>query len=155
MAGTGVIPAYHRGYVLDASVAAKWFVRHGEQDTDRAISLRDGHRAGRFQLVVLDFAFLEILNAVRYAPRAVEPDGAQAIELLEALNLRTERLTWETLHKANAIAWAYKIAVYDAAYVALAEHLGFPLVTADEGLLKKMQGHSIVLRLNDIEFPME
>lgn len=153
MATTRVIPAYHRGYVLDASVAAKWFVRHREEHVDRAISLRDGHRVGRFQLVVPEFALLEILNAVRYAPRAAEPDGAQAIELLEALDLQTEDLSWEVMHKANAIAWAYKIAIYDAAYVALADHLGLPLITADEALLKKMHGHSIVLRLSDLQFP--
>lgn len=153
MAATRVIPAYHRGYILDASVAAKWFVRHREQDVDRAISLRDGHLAGRLQLVVPAFALLEILNAVRYAPRAAEPDGAQAIELLEALNIQTEHLSWEVMRKANAIAWAYKIAIYDAAYVALAEHLGLPLITADEALLNKMKGHSIVLRLSDLEFP--
>jgi predicted nucleic acid-binding protein len=40
--------------------------------------------------------------------------------------------------------------LYDAAYVALAEGVGFPLLTADEGLLKKMKGHSIVLRLRDL-----
>ncbi len=59
------------------------------------------------------------------------------------------------LRKTNAIAWAYGVAVYDAAYVALAEDLGLPLITADEALLNKMKGHSIVLRLSDLEFPME
>lgn len=148
-----MIPAYHRGYVIDASVAAKWFVQHPEQDVDLAVSLRDGHLVGRFELVIPDFGLLEILNAVRYAPRAAEPDGARAVDLLEALNLRTEPLTRKMLHKTNAIAWAYKIAIYDAAYLALAEDLGLPLITADEALLKKMEGHSIVLRLSDMEFP--
>lgn len=148
-----MIPTYHRGYVLDASVAAKWFVQHAERDVDLAIRLRDGHRAGRFQLVIPEFGLLEILNAVRYAPRATEPDAARAVDLLEALNLRTEPLTRKVLRKTNAIAWAYGIAIYDAAYVALAEDLGLPLITADEVLLKKMEGHSIVLRLGDLQFP--
>lgn len=153
MATTGVIPPFHRGYVLDASVAAKWFVLHAERDVDLAIRLRDGHRARRFELVIPEFGLLEVLNAVRCAPRAAEPDGARAVDLLEALSLRTEHLTWKTLRKSNAIAWAYGIAVYDAAYVAVAEDLGFPLITADEALLKKMAGHSIVLRLGDLQFP--
>ncbi len=66
------------------------------------------------------------------------------------LSLEIHRLTWDLLRKANAIAWGYKIAAYDAVYVALAELLGFPLLTADEALLKKMKGHSIVLRLRDL-----
>ncbi|MGH7412407.1 MAG: hypothetical protein ACREJ6_15280 [Candidatus Methylomirabilis sp.] len=37
-----------------------------------------------------------------------------------------------------------------AAYIALAELLGFPLLTVGEGLLKKMKGYSIVLRLKDL-----
>ena len=59
-------------------------------------------------------------------------------------------LSWDLLRKANAIACAYKIAVYDAVYVALAEAVGFPLLTADDALLKKMKGHGIVLRLRDL-----
>lgn len=148
-----MIPAYHRGYVLDASVAAKWFVQHAERDVDLAIRLRDGHRAGRFELVIPEFSLLEILNAVRYAPRAAEPDSARAVDILEALNLRTVPLSRKMLRKTNAIAWAYGIAIYDAAYVALAEELGLPFITADDALLKKMEGHSIVLRLSNLQFP--
>jgi len=53
--------------------------------------------------------------------------------------------------KATAIAWAYQVAVYDAADVALAERQGFPLLTADEVMIRKMKGHSIVVRLRDME----
>jgi predicted nucleic acid-binding protein len=45
------------------------------------------------------------------------------------------------------------VVVYDAAYVALAERVGFPLLTADEVMVRKMKGHSIVVRLGDVEFP--
>ena len=31
----------------------------------------------------------------------------------------------------DAIAWAYKITIYDALYVALAEQVKYPLITAD------------------------
>ena len=61
-------------------------------------------------------------------------------------------LDWELLRKSTAIAWAYQVALYDAVYVALAERLGFPLLTADEVMVKKMKGHSIVLRLQDMDF---
>jgi len=95
---------------------------------------------------------LEVLNAIRFSPRAAEPDAATALTVLRNLNLQIEPLDWDALRKATAIAWAYRIALYDAAYVALAERLGFPFLTADEALLRKMKGHSIVLRLRDMEF---
>jgi predicted nucleic acid-binding protein len=145
-----MISAYHRGYVLDASVAAKWFVKEAEIDRELALSIRERHVAGECRLIVPEFALLEIANAIRYSHRAREADGAAALELLRDLNLEIHRLTWELLRKANAIAWAYGVAMYDAAYVALAEGVGYPLVTVDEALLKKMKGHSIVLRLRDL-----
>lgn len=147
------MPAYHSGYVLDASVAAKWFVRHGEDDRDRALLLRGMHAAGRLELVMPEFGLLEIANAIRFSPKAREEDGAAALDLLQDLSIRLEPLNWGILRKANAIAWAYRTAIYDAVYVALAESAGFPLLTADEALVKKMKGHSIVLRLADLEIP--
>ena len=145
------IPAYHAAYVLDASVAAKWFVRHAEKDREKALALRARHVEGRTRLIVPEFALLELVNAIRHSPRATEADGAAAVELLESLHLQIERLSGDLLRKANAIAWAYKLAVYDAAYVALAELQGFPLITADDALLKKMRGHSIVVALRDLD----
>lgn len=147
------MPAYHSGYVLDASVAAKWFVRHGEDDRDRALLLRGMHADGRLELIMPEFGLLEIVNAIRFSPKAREEDGAAALDLLQDLSIRLEPLNWRILRKANAIAWAYRTAIYDAVYVALAESAGFPLLTADEALVKKMKGHSIVLRLADLEIP--
>lgn len=148
-----MIPAIHSRYVLDASVAAKWFTRHLEADREKAIALRELHRTRRCRLVLPEFGLLEILNAVRYSPRAKEADTTAALSMLSDLHFQIEHLDLDLLRKATAIAWAYGIALYDAAYVALAERLGFPLLTADEALVKKMKGHSIVLRLREMELP--
>lgn len=147
-----MIPATHARYILDASVAAKWFTRHDEADRDKAVALRALHQSGRCRLVVPEFSLLEILNAVRFSPRAEEVDAMSALGFLERLRLEVVPLDWELLRKATAIAWAYQIALYDAAYVALAERQGFPLLTADEVMVKKLRGHSIVVRLVDLEF---
>lgn len=148
-----MIKAVHARYVLDASVAAKWFISRGEVDRERALALRELHRTQRCRLVVPEFALLEVLNAVRFSPRATEEDTAEAMAGLRDLDLEIPRLEWDALRKATAIAWGYRVALYDAAYVALAELLGYPFVTADEALVKQMKGHSIVLRLRDLEFP--
>jgi len=34
----------------------------------------------------------------------------------------------------------------------VAEVLGYPLVTADEALMRKIRGHSILVRLKDLAF---
>lgn len=146
-----MIPAVHASYVLDASVAAKWFTRHGEEDRDRALALRELHRVGRCRLVIPQLGLLEVLNAIRFSPRAREEDGTAALAALRDLDLQVEPLDWELLRKAVAIAWAYRATLYDALYVALAERLGYPLVTADLALVRQMRGHSIVLPLGALE----
>lgn len=147
-----MIRATHARYVLDASVAAKWFTRHEETDRHKAVALRALHQSGQCTLVVPEFSLLEIVNAIRFSERAEETDASGALRLLELLRLDIVSLDWELLRKATAIAWAYRIALYDAAYVALAERQGFPLLTADEVMVQRMKGHSAVVRLAELEF---
>lgn len=147
-----MIGASHARYILDASVAAKWFTRHDERDREKAVALRALHQTGRTTLSLPEFSLLEILNAVRFSDRAEEADATRALSLLERLHLDVVPLDWDLLRKATAIAWAYRVALYDAAYVALAEREGFPLVTADDAMVKKLKGHSIVVRLADLDF---
>lgn len=147
-----MIRAAHSHYVLDASVAAKWLTRHEEAGREKALALRELHRRRRCRLILSEFGLLEVVNAVRFSPRADEAAVTAAVDLLQALQLQIEPLDWNLLHKASAIAWAYRITLYDAAYVALAERLGYPLLTSDEVLVEKMKGHSIVLCLRLVEF---
>ena len=146
-----MITAHHTGYVVDASVIVKWFLYHQEADRDRALVLRDLHISGRSIIYVPQLALLEVLNAIRFSPKAGEEDGEAVLETLQDLNLGTKAADTDLLRKANAIAWAYKVTVYDALYVALAEQLGYPLITADDVMAKKLRGHSIVVRLRELE----
>lgn len=148
-----MIPSYHAGYVVDASVLVKWFTK--EEDRDRAIALRDLHTSGRSVIYITELTLLEILNAIRYGPKSDEEDGAEALQVLHDLDLQLKVADFEVLRKSNAIAWVYKITVYDALYVALAEQLGYPLITADEVLIKRLKGHSIVVPLRELRFSAE
>jgi predicted nucleic acid-binding protein len=147
-----VITAHHAGYVVDASVIVKWFLHHQEADRDRALALRDLHIAGRSTIHIPRLALLEVLNAIRFSPKADEEDGETALETLQDLNLETKSADVNLLRKANAIGWAYKITIYDGLYVALAEQVGYPLITADEVMVKKCKGHTIVIPLREIKF---
>ena len=75
-----------------------------------------------------------------------------ALEVLQDLHLEIKPPESDVLRKANAIAWPYKITIYDALYVGLAEQVGYPLITADEVMVKKLKGHSIVLPLRELDF---
>jgi predicted nucleic acid-binding protein len=147
-----VISAHHAGYVIDASVLVKWFLYQQEADRDRALALRDLHISGRSIIYIPQLALLEVLNAVRFAPKAKEEDGEMALEAVRDLHLEVKPPEYDVLRKANAIAWAYKTTIYDALYVAHAEQVGYPLITADEIMIRKLAGHSIVVPLRELEF---
>jgi predicted nucleic acid-binding protein len=147
-----VISAHHAGYVIDASVLVKWFLYQQEADRDRALALRELHISGRSIIYIPQLALLEVLNAVRFAPKAKEEDGEMALEAVRDLHLEVKPPEYDVLRKANAIAWAYKTTIYDALYVAHAEQVGYPLITADETMIRKLAGHSIVVPLRELEF---
>ena len=146
-----MIKAYHTRYILDASVAVKWFAEQAEMDRDTALTLRVRHTLGLIRFSVPMSFPLEVANALRFSHRFPESDVVTAVQTLDDLGLDIHPIHIDLLRKTVAIAFAYRLTIYDAVYVALAELLGFPLLTADEALLKKMKGHSIVLRLRDLE----
>ena len=147
-----MIPAYHAGYVVDASVGVKWFVREREADREVALALRQRHIEGATRMIVPELFLLEVPNAIKTGRKSTEEELAEVLTTLADLDVQVEQHTQRVLRKTNAVAWAYNLTWYDAVYVALAETLGFPCVTADEALLRKMKGHSIVLRLKDLAF---
>jgi len=145
-----VIPAYHAGYVLDASVGVKWFAARAEPDRELALALRARRAAGLVRLSVPMSFPLDIANVLRFSHRFSEADVIAAVQTLDDLGLDIRPMDVDLLRKTVAIAFAYQLIIYDAVHIALAETVGFPLLTADEALLKKMKGHSIVLRLRDL-----
>ena len=147
-----MISAHHAGFVVDASVLVKWFLHEKEADRDRALALRDLHISGRSTIFIPQLALLEVLNAVRFSPKADEEDEEMALETLEDLHLEIKANDVVLLRKASAISWGYKITIYDALYVGLAEQVGHPLITADEVMVKKLKGHSIVVPLRELKF---
>jgi predicted nucleic acid-binding protein len=124
-------------YVLDASVAAKWFLP-AEQEPFSAESLRilEGYSKGRIQMMVPDLFWPELGNVLWKAVRLKRISSASAAEAIAALVER--RLptapTSPLLKDAFAIAARFDRAVYDCIYVALAVTSGRPLLTADERL---------------------
>jgi predicted nucleic acid-binding protein len=147
-----MIPAYHAGYVVDASVAVKWF--SPEENRDDAFRLLERYRTGRCRLMVPGWLFfLEVADATKRKADATEESVAEILENLWSYQLELVEIQPRLISKTNAIAYGYRASIYDAAYVALAEVTGFPLVTADEVLLKRMKGHAIVLPVWELEFP--
>jgi len=136
-------------FVIDASVAVKWVIP--ENDADKAEFLLD------HDLVAPDLLFPECANIlwkkVRRREMTVDEAGiaAQALEQADIAVVSARAYVGQ----ATAIAVELDHPAYDGVYLAIAEALGLPLVTADDRLVRKARQtasrfQSLVLRLSDI-----
>jgi predicted nucleic acid-binding protein len=128
------------GYVLDASVAAKW-IFETEPYSKQAKTLLDAHEAGEVFFSAPDFFWFEIANVLWKAARRGKVSRSQAQAGLTRLEQSVSIPTVSSVvlrDDALAIALEYNCAVYDAAYLALALNSGLPLITADERLVRAL-----------------
>jgi predicted nucleic acid-binding protein len=122
--------------VVDSCVAAKWVI--SEADSAQADRLMHEVPAKGGRLLGLDFAFNEVANAIwkrfhRRLMTSAEADKALADFLATPLQVQSST---PLLKRALGIAMQFDRALYDAAFVALVEHLSVQGVTSDEPLHK-------------------
>ena len=123
-------------YVVDASVAAKWFVR--ENLRADAMHLLD-HAS---QLLAPDWIIQEVAHIAfkKWRDREIGSEHAKAmVQALPSLMTQLHPSTSLT-DRALAIAMAIKHPVYDCLYIACAEVTDGILITADEELCRAAQG---------------
>ena len=141
--------------VVDASVGIKLFV--SEPLSERADALF-AHLTNDYpaHLYVPDLFYVECANILwKYARRFGYPAG-QATKNLEDLGALALRRVSEAdlVHQGLEIGFEYGITVYDACYVALANLLNLPLVTADDALVRRLIGSSFNIQgLGDFPVP--
>lgn len=126
--------------VVDSSVASKWFLP--ETDSPQADRLFVDVRSKGDRLVVLDLALVEITNAIWkrcHMGLASADQSRQQLQKLHSSPLHIEPAT-RLLGAGLEIALKHDRAVYDALFVALADDLKLPGVTADEPLYRAIRG---------------
>jgi predicted nucleic acid-binding protein len=126
-----------KSYVLDASVAAKWFLpQAGETLVPESSGILDGYSKGQIALLVPDLFWPELGNILWKAVRCgrmLRKSAEEAVRSFTDRPLATAP-SLPLLDDAFAIAAAFDRTVYDCIYVALAVASDRPLLTADERL---------------------
>lgn len=134
--------------LLDTSVVVKWFLP--EEDSVRAINLRESHVRDEVQLYAPDILLMELANALRYSPSTSADEIPQALELLSELKITTIEFELEVLFATVALSLEYSLAVYDAYFLALAQALEMPLITTDRKMLSRLTTEDGALDLKDL-----
>ena len=138
--------------VVDASVAVKWYLLD-EDYADQAGALLSQFRQGAIKLAAPTHIRYEVASAITVATRGRAPrltleQGRRAIEEFLALDLETTgdakivRLAYDLVHE-------YDCAFYDALYLALAQEMGVPFITADGRLYRRVRAIPTVLWIGD------
>jgi predicted nucleic acid-binding protein len=138
--------------VIDASVAAKWFVP--EHHHEQATMLLQALRAGDTELVSPDLIFSEIGSALCAKVRSGELSHEEVAEaLLDFVQTPVTIVGGVDLAlAAHAVVRATGASFYDAMYVAAAEAAAVPLITGDEELARLLSDtrySQLVVRLAD------
>lgn len=129
--------------VLDASVAAKWFLRTGETLTAEALDLLAQYVDGSLRLIVPDLFWAEFGNILWKAARQgrfPRNSLAKAVETVLGCNIPTVSSA-RLLADAMTIAAAFDRSVYDSIYTALAVNSNAQFVTADERLANALAAY--------------
>lgn len=139
-------------YVIDASVAVKWFLP--ESHSDKAHALLNAFRHEGLSLIAPDLIVPEVVNTLwKQSVRRSE------ISLTEARESCADFLALEVrVHPSARIAeQAFHFAaeenhsVYDALYIVLALERGCEFITADQRVVSKLyRKFPLILSLGDL-----
>ena len=130
--------------VVDAGVVTSLFIE-GEGASQARTLFRRLEAGG--EVAVPGFCLAECADAFRRQAQSGKASPQQAQEWLAALRALPLRIVpiGGLLPRALALGLSHDLGVYPALYIALAEQLGCPLVTADERLASAAQSEGMVV----------
>lgn len=135
--------------ILDASVIVKWVLP--EKDSEAALQIREKFVQGLEHIIVPPLLFYEVLSACCAKEDVTTEMIESYTQNIFLCRFEVYPISENDMVSCAKIARDYGVSVYDAAYVALAEKLKCPLVTADEKFAKKMSRHPQVRLLSKYE----
>lgn len=137
--------------VLDSSVIVKWFKQ--EEDSDKALKIREAYFNGDVSVAVPDLVFYEISNVMNYDKSFSAGDISESMGALKDMDFEVVAPHTDLLDRAVELAEQENITVYDASFLALAKLIDGTLVTVDQELYEKTDENTeklenIVQKLN-------
>ena len=123
-------------FVIDASVAVKWYVE--EEGRDKALEVRRDYAEGRIDLTSPALMIYEVFNALRYHSGLSATDIARYVDSLMDMQIDLRLPSRDTNNLAAELALEEEISGYDAHYIALAQTIQTQLITSDAQLRDRL-----------------
>jgi predicted nucleic acid-binding protein len=135
-----------RDFVLDSSVALAWcFKDEAAPETNALLQSLTGHAVAH----VPTLWFWEVTNSIAVAERRgriTATESQQRISFLITLPIAVEMGAHQHAWTGTLmLARQHRLAIYDAAYLDLAQWLGLPLATVDATLRRAAQSAGVAL----------
>jgi predicted nucleic acid-binding protein len=122
--------------VLDSSVVLKWFDEHRSRHLEHALELLGRFEGGRLRVLAPTLLMLETINVAARQWRWSEEALLRFEKRLSTLGFELKEPEPEEVARWAAAG----LTAYDAAYVAVAEQAGVPLITDDEEIVARAPG---------------
>jgi len=138
-----------RQYVIDASVAVKWYSTLAEDDLAQADKLLQDYVDGSCDFVAPTLILYELANALRFNPNLGVTDVKRAMKDFLDLHITLEHPS-RLMASAVDLAFKHSLTVYDAVYAALSQITGIPMITADHKFYTMAKGLPFIETLKDL-----
>jgi len=127
-------------WVIDASVAAKWYLRDENLLHEADHVLDSIIAAGSTAPHIIRHEVANGLGSAARSSRISHSDAKQDLAHFLGSDLGTQPDPDSVIHRAMDITIELSIYIMDAMYIALAEQLGVEFVTADDKLIRAIGG---------------
>ena len=123
--------------VIDASVVVRWFVE--QEGHEQAVGWLRRFVVDPALLVAPDLLRFEVHGALaRLTPKRDSGWARRSFERFDRFGIRTVSTDGRLFDRALELSAELRIAGYDAVYIAHAEALGVPWLTADRRVLRRL-----------------
>lgn len=130
--------------VTDSSVIIKWLNYIDEEFLKQAQRLLDHIEIGKVIAIVPELVKYEVGNSLLKGKKLKVPEAEDALDAFSKLPLHVISPTFEEMITIYEIADKADITYYDATFIALAQKLGCPLVTANPKHQKRYPGVKVI-----------
>lgn len=132
-------------FVLDTSVVMQWFHYSKELHVSEAKSILQDLSSGKINIMLPDIIFLELLNAFIKGKDASAENSYEILSELYKSPVTITEVSLPILEHAAILMKDYKLASYDAYFLALAQYEGCKLISDDQKAHGKITDGSVLM----------